>query len=110
MTRPRRIAIMGHTFRVKWVRERSMPEPDLYGCADVEDRVIWVNADLCTTHELAARTLLHEVCHAILRMAGVAAAIGETKEESTVRALENGLWTVLPVLNRVGGRRRPHRR
>jgi hypothetical protein len=100
---------MGHSFRVKWVQERSMPEPDLYGCVDVDARCIWVNVDMCLTHEQAARTLLHEVCHAVLKMTGVAAMLGDTKEESTVHALENGLWTVLPTLNKVGGRRRRRR-
>lgn len=61
-----------------------------YGGVDDDLQIIWLKSGI--NRDVAAKTVLHEVIHAILFSSGSKFQLTPEQEESIVRALEHGLW------------------
>jgi hypothetical protein len=81
---PRTIDILGRTYKI---RRRRMK---YYGLLDDDLQIIWLKSGV--KGDMASKTVLHEVIHAILFSSGSKYQLSPGQEESIVRALEHGLW------------------
>lgn len=86
------VQVMGHEFKIQLV-----PNLEDAGETDLHTRTISIRSELSLEEQWL--TLFHELCHAALGTGGVAYALNnEGLEEGVVRALEHGVWPVLPLL------------
>lgn len=88
----RRLIILGQTWTVIYVESLTEgSEAPVYGSTDIDRRIIKIATAVNNTPALLQSTLLHEVIHAVLGIAGVSAMLTERTEEAIVLALESGL-------------------
>jgi hypothetical protein len=88
---PSAVSVLGQTFSVQVVAGlRDTDGEELFGLTDGDRRLIRVCSAKNDAEGLEA-TLLHEVIHATLYVAGLNELMDERLEEGLVRALEHGL-------------------
>lgn len=80
------IDVLGHRIKISYVEAIDSDDEDVLGLFTVNPYHIQVVDD-----ERWHEHLLHEICHAILRISGTAELVDPVIEEAIVTALENGL-------------------
>lgn len=81
---PRTIDILGRRYKI---RRKKMKD---YGYVDDDLQIIWLKSGI--KGDVACKTVMHEVIHAILFSSGSKFQMTAEQEESIVRALEHGIW------------------
>lgn len=81
---PRTIDILGRRYKI---RRKKMKD---YGYVDDDLQIIWLKSGI--KGDVACKTVMHEVIHAILFSSGSKFQMTSEQEESIVRALEHGIW------------------
>lgn len=84
---PKTVQILGQKYTV-----RKCPHVEPHGECRSESKEIVISDK--TTGDMASKTLLHEVVHAVLHESGLSYVLDSTDglEEAVVRAVEHGLW------------------
>ena len=81
---PRTIDILGRRYKI---RRKKMKD---YGYVDDDLQIIWLKSGI--KGDVACKTVMHEVIHAILFSSGSKFQMTAEQEECIVRALEHGIW------------------
>lgn len=87
--------ILGIPFKVIYkakVMDPDSPNEECCGLTIATDRKIYISTTQNKTKEAILSTLIHEIQHAILGVAGHSCSMKEEGEEGIVTCLENG-WT-----------------
>jgi hypothetical protein len=87
---PVEVGIMGIQFKIKYQNTVVSGGSEVCGETVVHNRTIKISKAEALNPESLLSTILHEIIHAILGIAGHDSTLGE-KEEAVVVSLENGL-------------------
>lgn len=81
---PRNIQILGREYKIRRKRMKD------FAFVNDDTQTIYLKSGI--SGEVADKTLMHEVIHAVLFTSGTKFQLTPTQEESIVRAVEHGLY------------------